>query len=211
MSGIDIFIIIVFAYNIIVGLSNGFLKSLFGIAAFVIATIFSPFFQGPITNIIQGYVQSHQELTKILGLGFSWFIIYVVLNIIATVIIKGMNKTPLKILDRIAGLLVGLFMSIVIVVLPLLILNALPIIKDIPQVNSVISRSVLIPVFEPIGYPFERMVRNALREQREELMKKLKIKEEAIKTDIKKKIEKTKSEEIKETMKEYGGGLGKKK
>ncbi|MFN8575587.1 MAG: CvpA family protein [Candidatus Sericytochromatia bacterium] len=213
MSGIDIFIIIVFAYNCIVGISNGLLKSLFGVGAFIIATILAPAFQGMTTNLIQDSLQSNQELTKILGLGLSWFIIYIVLNIVATIIIKGMNKTPLKIFDRIAGLLLGLFMSIVIVVLPLLVLNAIPVLKDIPQVRNSLSKSQLIPLFAPVGKPFEYSVKNALREQREEIMKKLKAKEEEMKKEINKEINKNidnKANDVRKIMKEVGGGLGKK-
>lgn len=213
MSGIDIFIIIVFVYNIVVGISNGLLKSLFGVGAFIVATILAPAFQGITTNMIQDSIQSNQELTKILGLGLSWFIIYIILNIAATIVIKGMNKTPLKIFDRIAGVLLGLFMSIVIVVLPLLIINAIPVIKEIPQVKNSLVKSNLIPLFAPIGKPFEISVKNALREQREEIMKQLKAKEDSIKKGIKKEINKnidSKSKEVKNIMKEVGGGLGKK-
>jgi uncharacterized membrane protein required for colicin V production len=213
LSGIDIFIIIVFVYNIVVGISNGLLKSLFGVGAFIVATILAPAFQGITTNMIQDSIQSNQELTKILGLGLSWFIIYIILNIAATIVIKGMNKTPLKIFDRIAGVLLGLFMSIVIVVLPLLIINAIPVIKEIPQVKNSLVKSNLIPLFAPIGKPFEISVKNALREQREEIMKQLKAKEDSIKKGIKKEINKnidSKSKEVKNIMKEVGGGLGKK-
>ncbi|MBC7475687.1 MAG: CvpA family protein, partial [Candidatus Sericytochromatia bacterium] len=108
MSGLDIIIVIVFAYNIVLGVTKGFLKSLFGIASFVLATILAPLFQGIMVSLIQSYFNTPQELTKILGLGFSWFFVYTILSIVASIIIKGMNKTPLKILDRIAGVLVGL-------------------------------------------------------------------------------------------------------
>ncbi len=209
MSGIDVFIVIVFAYNIVVGLSNGFLKSLFGIGAFVLATFLSPFFQTSTTKWVSVYLEGQQELAKIFGLGLSWFIIYIILNIIASVIIKGMNKTPLKILDRIAGLIVGLIMSFVIVVLPLLILSAIPILKDVPQIKNPVSKSVLLPLFSPLGRPFESSVRNALRVQREELMKKLNEKEQSIKKDMQKKTGQSLQKEIKQMMKEYGGGLGK--
>lgn len=211
MSGIDVFIVIVFAYNIVVGLSNGFLKSLFGIGTFVLATFLSPFFQSTTTKWVENYIQGQQELAKILGLGLSWFIIYILLSLAAAAIIKGMNKTPLKIFDRIAGILVGLFMSIVIVVLPLLILSAIPVLKDVPQIKEPLSRSVLLPLFSPIGKPFEKSVRNALREQREELMKKLKVKEESIKKDIKTKAQKSIQKEMDENIKSIGGSLGGKK
>ena len=173
MSSLDIFIVIVFAYNIIVGLTKGFLKSLFGIGAFILATILAPVFQDRTANLIQSYFNSQQELTKILGLGFSWFFIYIVLNIISSIIIGGMNKTPLKFLDRLAGLFVGIFMSVVIVVLPYLIVTAIPVIKDIPKVKIAISHSVLLPLFEPIATPFKDKVSQALKEQKEEIMKKI--------------------------------------
>ncbi len=203
MSWIDIFIVIVFAYNIIVGLTNGLLKSLFGIGAFIVATILAPVLQKPATGIIVNYFSGNQELTKILGLGFSWFCIYVILNIGASIIIKNMEKTPLKTLDRIAGLLVGLFMSVVIVLLPILIIKAIPFIKDIPQLRIALNKSALLPVFEPIGHPFESMVSRALKEQRDELMRKLKMKTNINNNSNTKSKPDGKEQEIKNIMKEY--------
>jgi len=174
LSGIDIFIVIVFAYNLFLGLTNGLLKSLFGIGAFIVATTMAPLFQGIATNILGNFFSAEQELTKIVGLGFSWFFIYIVINIAASVIIKGMEKTPLKIFDRMAGFLLGVFMSVVIVVVPLLILKAIPILKEIPQVRTSVNHSALLPLFEPLTHPFQSLFSSVLQEQREELMKKLK-------------------------------------
>jgi membrane protein required for colicin V production len=203
LSWIDIFIVIVFAYNLFLGLSNGLLKSLFGIGAFIVATSLAPAFQGIATNLISDYFTVNQELTKILGLGFSWFFIYVVLNIAASIIIKNMEKTPLKVFDRLAGLFVGLFMSVVIVVVPLLIMKAIPVVKEIPQVKAALKRSALLPLFEPISVPFQDVFAQALKEQKEELMKRLK----GEKTEKTEKIpgnrQLSKEQEIKNIMKEY--------
>jgi uncharacterized membrane protein required for colicin V production len=205
LSGIDIFIVIVFAYNLFLGLTNGLLKSLFGIGAFIIATTLAPVFQGMATNILGSYFSTDPELTKIVGLGFSWFTIYIILNIVASIIIKGMNKTPLKVFDRLAGLLLGLFMSVVIVVIPLLIIKAIPVIKDIPQIKSALHRSALIHLFEPLSVPFEDLFSEVLREQREELMKKLrgdKTEKKPGKTPPGKTLP-SKEDEIKNIMKDY--------
>lgn len=204
LSWIDIFIVIVFAYNLFLGLKNGLLKSLFGIGAFIVATSAAPLFQGLATDLISNYFSGNHELTKILGLGFSWLFIYIILNIAASIIIKNMEKTPLKVFDRLAGLFVGLFMSIVIVVLPLLIIKAIPVIKDIPQLKTAINRSALLPLFEPISLPFEDLFSQALKEQREELMKKLRgnTKEKIPPKKGTNKNETNKEKEIKNLMKE---------
>lgn len=205
MGWIDIFIALVFFYNIIVGLTKGLLKSLFGIAAFVIAIILAPFFQGMATNIIANNFNEQQELTKILGLGFSWFFLYILLNIVASFVIKGMEKTPVKVLDRVAGLLVGLFMSIIIVIIPLLIIKSIPVVKDIKHVKESMADSFLLPLFNPVAAPLENAFKNALKEQREELMKKLKDKKGNTLDKLKKiQPDKTsKEEDIKKIMKEY--------
>lgn len=211
MSGIDIFIVLVFGYNIVFGITQGLLKSLFGIGSFVLATILAPFFQNTVTELIKNNFTGNQEITKILGLGFSWFIIYIILNLGATVIIKGMEKTPLKILDRMAGVSLGLFMSLLIVVVPVLIIKAIPIVRDIPQVNHSLNKTVLLPLFYPVAKPFENFFKEKLEEQKEELMKKLKGKAIEKPNRNYDPTKSNKKKDIEETLKAYGLDSPKKK
>lgn len=200
MSGIDIFIVLIFAYNIIMGLTQGLMKSLLGIASFVIATLFATFFQGILGNLAQQYLGIEPEFNRIFGLGLSWIILYSILNIISGIIIKGMNKTPLKFLDRLAGVGVGISMSVLIVLIPLLILKAIPILKELPQVKAPIQKSKLVHLFEPFQRPLESTFKYMLKNQKDEIMKKIKQnnKKEFIKI-----LGQSKESEIKELLKTY--------
>lgn len=207
MNGIDLFIIIVFGYNIIFGLTQGLMRSLFGIGTFIGASLLAPLFKGLVISFILSYFQVHPEIAKILGLGVSWFIIYTILSIASTSIIKGMEKTALKAVDRFAGFSVGILMSLIIVSVPYLIVTSIPVIKDMPQVTKTMKRSVLLPAFYPIARPFEGIFYTFMREQREAIMNKLK-------SDTSKVLEKSvpkvpntsknnKAKDIKDTMKNF--------
>lgn len=204
MNGIDLFIIIVFGYNIIFGLTQGLMRSLFGIGTFIGASLLAPLFKGLATSFILGYFDVHQEIAKVLGLGVSWFIIYTLLSIFSTSVIKGMEKTALKGVDRFAGFSVGILMSLIIVSVPYLIVNAIPVIRDMPQVNKTIKKSVLLPAFYPVARPFEGMFYTFMREQREAIMKKLKDDtSKALEKAVPSGPKKNKITDIKDTMKEY--------
>ncbi|MEK7433816.1 MAG: CvpA family protein [Cyanobacteriota bacterium] len=200
MSGIDVFIGLVFSYNIIMGLTQGLLKSLLAVASLVLATIFSPIFKVILGHFIATYLGFDQEFIGIMGLGISWTILYTILNIISGIIIKGMNKTPLKFFDRLAGLGVGLLMSFIIVLVPLLILDAIPILKEIPKVKISLERSALVKLFKPIQKPFTTTFKSILSSQKDEIMKKIK---ESNKKELIKILGQSKEKEIKELMKSY--------
>lgn len=200
MSGIDIFIVLIFAYNIIMGLTQGLMKSLLGIASFVLATMFSSFFQGILGSLAEQYLGIEPEFHKIFGLGLSWTVLYAILNIISGIIIKGMNKTPLKFFDRLAGVGVGISMSFLIVLIPLLILKAIPVLKELPQVKAPLQKSKLVHLFEPFQTPLESTFKYMLKNQRDEIMKKIK---ENNKKEFIKVLGQSKEKEIKELLKAY--------
>ena len=55
----------------------------------------------------------------------------------------------------------------------MLILDAIPIIKEIPQVKESINKSALYATFKPVKKPFQNAFNKVLEEQKKELMKKI--------------------------------------
>lgn len=182
MNWIDLFIIVIFGYNIIIGLCNGLLKSLFGIGAFLGAIIFAPTFQEQITNLLKNHFSAHIELTKMVSLGFSWLAVYIILNFTFNVLLmRKIERTTLKFFDRLLGMSFGIFTSIIIVITPMLIIEAIPIIKKIPEIEKTINKSALYYTFKPITKPVQKTFDKLLEEQRKELMEKIKQKKVEIK------------------------------
>ncbi|MFN8671325.1 MAG: CvpA family protein [Candidatus Sericytochromatia bacterium] len=200
MSGIDVFIVLIFAYNIIMGLTQGLMKSLLGVGSFIAATLFAPLFQSILGSLLAGFFGVEKEFIGIFGLSASWMILYTILNIVSGIIIKGMNKTPLKFFDRLAGLGLGLFMSTIIVLIPILIIKAIPILKEIPAVKEPLRKSMLVKKFEPLGMPLENAFKYMLSKQKDEIMKKIK---ENNKKELVKILGESKEEEIKKLLKDY--------
>lgn len=209
MSGIDIFIAVVFIYNILVGFSNGLLKSLLGLASFILAIILAPAFQGTVKNIISEQFSSPEELTNLLSLGFSWLLIYIILNIISNMIVKSTDKTLIKGFDRFAGVMMGVFMSLMIIIIPILVMESIPVIKEVPRVEKALQKSELLILFKPLASPFENIFKVALKKQRDEIMSKLQER----RSELEKKVNKTsKDEEIRKMLKDMNvAPLGTKK
>ncbi|MBC7474781.1 MAG: hypothetical protein H7263_10860, partial [Candidatus Sericytochromatia bacterium] len=87
---------------------------------------------------------------------------------------------------------------------PLLIVKSIPVIKDIPKVKVAINHSILLPLFAPISAPFDSMVKNTVKEKKEEIMKRLQLQN----TDKKTRSKDDKLNETKGIMNDVGGGLG---
>jgi len=206
LNGTDFFIISIFAYNSYIGLSNGLAKSVLGVGALIAAVLFAPVFQKPAASFLENYLNIKDDLTGLMGLGVSCFLIYLLLNFLISLFMKEVNKTALKSADKLAGLLVGALVSLFIIVTPLLIVNSLPILKQIPQVSFLLANSKFVPFFQDIGRPFQPVFDNAFREKREQLMKNI------LRTDVKKlplKKGESKEDYLKRMMKEYNlEGLG---
>lgn len=150
MIWLDWLIIAIVAYNVVSGLFAGFLRSLINLAALVLAYLFTPMVKGPLAMIVQGVFTLPDYLALPLGAFLAWTLIYVVISAIGIIISKIVNMTPLMIVDRAGGAAFGLFVSALLILLPLAAIQSLPFIQSIPPLQQTLKASVTVTALQPV-------------------------------------------------------------
>lgn len=167
MNWIDITILVILIYNIWVGFSNGLIRSLFGMVALISAYFLAPLGKPVALNIVSSSLHWDKVIMEPIALGLSWIIIYLVISLTGTIIWKLVSKTPLKLIDKIGGVLLGLFISSIIIMVPVITIETLPITQNMPQVNAEIKKSKILPVLKPsktlIEFTFKGLLLNYWR------------------------------------------------
>ncbi len=149
MHPIDWAILILVIYNAVSGLFSGLWRSLTNLAALVCAFLLTPILKGPVTSLIESMFEIPAYLALPVGTSLTWTLIYVVISILGLIWMKTLEKTPLKIVDRLGGLLLGLFISAAIVLVPLAAIDAFPILKKAEPVQKTLAASTFIPMLNP--------------------------------------------------------------
>ena len=162
MNWIDITILVILIYNIWVGYSNGLIRSLFGLIALIGAYFLAPLGKPVTVNIVNSFLHWDKIILEPFALGLSWIIIYLLISLTGTIIWKIISKTPLKLADKIGGVLLGLFISSIIILVPIIVIEALPITKDMPQVTTEIKKSKLLTAIKPTKALIEVAFKGAL-------------------------------------------------
>jgi len=150
MIWLDWLILAILAYNLIGGLMNGLLRSLVNLAALIGAYLLTPFLK-PVMIALIGNVFGLEEMLAVpIGMGLTWTVIYLAISLTGAYIGKMLNKTPLQVVDRAGGAAFGLFISGILILLPLAAVQAIPLLRDMPPVKETLAKSVCLPVINPL-------------------------------------------------------------
>lgn len=150
MIWLDWLILAILAYNLIGGLMNGLLRSLVNLAALVGAYLLTPLLK-PVMIALIGNIFGLEEMLAVpIGLGLTWTVIYLAISLTGAYIGKMVNKTPLQVVDRIGGAAFGLFISGILILLPLAAVQAIPLLRDMPPVKQTLAKSICLPVVNPL-------------------------------------------------------------
>lgn len=150
MIWLDWVIVALFAYNVGGGLMNGLVRSLFNLAALVGAYLFTPVVRPLVIATVQGVFQLEPYLAIPIGVGLTWTLIYLGISMVGNAVGYVVNKTPLKILDRLWGMTLGFVVSCVIVMLPVALVESIPLVRDLKPVKEAIAQSTFLPVLRPL-------------------------------------------------------------
>lgn len=126
MHPIDWGILILVLYNTVSGLFSGLWRSLTNLAALVCAFLLTPVLKPVVIDLVANMFQLNPYLAIPLGTSLTWSGVYVVISFAGLVWSKLLAKTPLRIVDRLGGLALGLFISALLVLVPLAAIRSLP-------------------------------------------------------------------------------------
>lgn len=150
MIWIDWLFILLVVYNLGSGLITGLMRSLINLAALITAYLLTPIVKIPVIQLVQNLFDLPLTLALPVGTVLSWTGVYVLISAMGIVVAKTMDKTPVKILDRLGGALFGCLISALMIFVPLMAVRALPFLKKIPALERTLNESHLIPILNPI-------------------------------------------------------------
>lgn len=149
MIWLDWLILAIVGYNLVTGLFSGFLRSLINLVALVASYLLTPVLKGPVTGIVQASFGLPEYLALPLGTFLTWTGIFVLISFAGMMFSKAVNMTPLAIVDRLAGAAFGLFVSALLVLVPLAAIQALPFAKSIVPLQQTLKASTMVTALQP--------------------------------------------------------------
>lgn len=163
MNYLDWLILGLLVYNGVSGLMSGLLRALLNIVAMLGAYVCLPFVKPILSQLLVSQMEMPESLALPLSGFLGWGLIYVVLSALGLGVIKTLDKTPLKPLDRLAGAAFGLSIASLMILVPLTVVQALPFVRDWPPVQNTLQRSLLVPQIQPVISLVETQVGGLVR------------------------------------------------
>jgi membrane protein required for colicin V production len=140
MNWVDILIVIILAVGLGKGLSNGFVRGIFGLAALVLGIVVAAANHGQVAEVLFSRLQIGEQGQAILGFLLVFVIVMIVVTVIGRVVAKALKLASLGWMDRLAGGLLGLVMACLFVGVVLLI-----VVMGGFHTNTAVARSVVAP------------------------------------------------------------------
>jgi membrane protein required for colicin V production len=162
MNWLDIVIFIILGSGLVKGLFDGLVKQFIGLVALVLAFIFSGTLAGTIRNMIETYVHWETSfppgtVTAIYYI-IAFILIVSVFGLLANLVDRVINYTPVGALNRLGGAAFGLVMSLLFLSFALNILAVFDmeskIIHKETQEKSITYAPVKMAL--PVVYPYIR-------------------------------------------------------
>lgn len=150
----DIIIAVILVIGLARGFANGFVRGLFGLAALVLGIVIAAGNYEQVRNVLLSSLPMAGVMQSILAFLIVFVIVLVLVSIVGGLISKALKLASLGWLDRLAGGVLGLFMSCLFIAVLLLVVvmagfedtNGVARSKVAPHVVSVMDAAV---VFAP--------------------------------------------------------------
>lgn len=150
-STVDLFLGIALAFFAIKGFFTGLVKTVVSLLAVVVAWFLashSPDLIGPaIRWAVEPSSPAYPLVTRLL----TWIAAFLVVQLIGSVISKGLNESVLSGADKIGGLLLGIATGVLVGCLPLFVINAVPALGNWAPTKSLVAHSFFLHTYQPIA------------------------------------------------------------
>lgn len=140
MNWVDIVIVIILAIGLGKGLSNGFVRGLFGLAALVLGVLVAAGNYAQVAEVLFSKLQIGEQGQAILGFLLVFAAVMIVVTVVGRLISKALKLASLGWMDRLAGGLLGLVMACLFVGVVLLV-----VVMAGFHTNAGVARSVVAP------------------------------------------------------------------
>ncbi len=178
MNWVDIIIVIILVVGLGKGLTNGFVRGIFGIAALVLGIVLAAGNYGQVAEILFSRLQVGADAQAILGFLVIFVVVLILVSVVGRIITKALKLISLGWMDRLAGGVLGLVMASIFtgVVLLLVVMAGL-------QANNGLARSVVAPTVIRVTDTIVAFAPDVAREMVEEHYVKLRLEWEKAKRE----------------------------
>jgi uncharacterized membrane protein required for colicin V production len=151
MYWIDWVIVIAMGYGLITGWSNGLVRSLLNVAALGAAFILGPVLRPAALQLIELVMTGDPLLKSWFATAVAYGSVYVGLSILGIIWSRFLAKGVIKTSDKVAGLVLGGVLSLIVVTVPLALILAVPALATAPVVQRSMAQSKLLPFIRPVA------------------------------------------------------------
>jgi membrane protein required for colicin V production len=150
-STIDLFLGIALAFFAIKGLFAGLLKTVVSLVAVIAAWMLSGPLAGVVGPMIKWAITPDNPAFNLTERLIVWVAVFIVVQLIGSMLSKTLNETGLSGVDKIAGLALGVATGVLVGCLPLFVINAVPALHDWAPVKSAVKQSFFLRTYAPIA------------------------------------------------------------
>jgi membrane protein required for colicin V production len=158
MNGVDVAVLAVAAFSGVLGFLRGVVREIFGLAAWIGATVASVFFYDQADRIARHSI-ANPDIADPVAFGAVFLIVLVVLTLVARMLGGAIRKSALGGLDRTLGLVYGLARGAALVVIAYVIAAAVEVPDQWPEpvleartLPSIYTGAVWAVQYLPVGY-----------------------------------------------------------
>lgn len=147
---LDVFGVLILAYNVLRGLTTGLIRTSVGAIAMVLATFAAWQYQEMAAPLVDPWIPPDFPLAFLVRPLVIWLSAFAGVNLAGWALRWAVRVTPLVFADRIGGAIFGLFTGVVVLVIPMLLVANFPLLQQIPVVQDVLSHSALAGLLAPV-------------------------------------------------------------
>jgi uncharacterized membrane protein required for colicin V production len=149
-SPLDVFGLLILAYNVLRGLTTGLIRTSVGAIAVVIASYCAWQYPALAAPLVDPWLPGSFPLAFLVRPALVWFVAFTGLNLVGIGLRWAVRITPLVIADRVGGALFGLLTGVVLLVVPMVLVANFPLLQQIPAIQQAFARSWLANLLTPL-------------------------------------------------------------
>lgn len=146
---LDVFGVLILAYNVLRGLTTGLIRTAIGLVAVVMASDAAWQYPGA-AAWIDPWLPPTVPVAFLLRPLVVWLGTFLVINLVGFALRWAVRVTPLVAADRIGGALFGLFTGLAILATPMLLIANFPLLQQIPFIQELLRRSAIAALLNPL-------------------------------------------------------------
>lgn len=147
---LDVFGVLILAYNVLRGLTTGLIRTSVGAIAMVLATFAAWQYQEVAGPLVDPWVPPGFPLAFLVRPLVIWLMAFAGINLLGWALRWAVRVTPLVFADRIGGAIFGFCTGVVVLVIPMLLVANFPLLQQIPFIQDVLAHSAIAGLLTPV-------------------------------------------------------------